>query len=154
MKSISLRKASLDDCEEIFKWRNAEETRKYFHDAKPIEWERHVEWFHNILNNGNRHLLLGEEAGNVFGVLRYDVFDATANVSVYLVPGMYGKGRGTSMLNEGTKWIKENLPFVNKIVAEILSENQASRKAFMKAGFVEEPSKNYLLYTYSFNESP
>ena len=55
---IRLRPANLEDCKNLFQWRNAEETRTFFFDSFPIPWENHHKWLENILIDEWGHLKL------------------------------------------------------------------------------------------------
>jgi UDP-2,4-diacetamido-2,4,6-trideoxy-beta-L-altropyranose hydrolase len=137
MSQIKLRRATPDDMRSLFEWRNAPETRHYAFDPKPIAWEDHQRWFRASLGRDDRHLLIGEMDGEAVGVLRYDVEEKWAEISIYLVPGKSGRGLGTALLCAGNAWLALNLPAITSIRAKILPENIPSRKAFLKAGYVE-----------------
>jgi UDP-2,4-diacetamido-2,4,6-trideoxy-beta-L-altropyranose hydrolase len=134
---IRLRPANLEDCKNLFQWRNAEETRTFFFDSFPIPWENHHKWLENILIDENRFLLIGEGDGHPVGVLRYDIKDNSAECSVYLVPEMSGKGLGTALLKVGSEWVKKEFPDIKEIKAIIFPQNQSSLRAFTKAGYGE-----------------
>ena len=134
---ITLRMATIDDCEAIYKWRNAEETRRHFFDHGLIKWEDHRRWLENTIRNPDKVLLIGEFHGQEVGVLRYDHVDEAAVVSVYLLPETYGQGMGTQLLRAGTDWVKQNFSDVKRIRAEVLFSNFSSKKAFEKAGYKE-----------------
>ena len=134
---ITLRMATMDDCEAIYNWRNAEETRRHFFDHDLIKWEDHWRWFGDTIRNPNRILLIGEFRGHEVGVLRYDHVGETAVVSVYLLPGMHGQGLGSQLLRAGTDWVKQNFFDVQRIRAEVLFSNFSSKRAFEKAGYKE-----------------
>jgi UDP-2,4-diacetamido-2,4,6-trideoxy-beta-L-altropyranose hydrolase len=134
---ITLRMATMDDCEAIYKWRNSEETRKYFFDHGLIKWEDHYRWFGDTIRNPDRVLLVGEFHNQEIGVLRYDHVGEAAVVSVYLLPGTHGQGLGPQLLRAGTDWVKQNFSDVKRIRAEVLFSNFSSKKAFEKAGYKE-----------------
>ena len=71
-----------------------------------------------------------------FGVLRYDVEEVVAEVSVYLVPGQLGKGLGAPLLLAGSAWVRHNVPAVRTIHARIRADNVASRWVFERALYV------------------
>lgn len=132
---ITLRIATMDDCEAIYKWRNAEETRKYFFDPSLIMWKEHCRWFEDTITNPDRVFLVGEYHDQGVGVLRYDHIGENVFVSVYLRPGIHGQGIGAQLLRAGTSWVKQNFSDVKKIRAEILFSNFFSKMAFEKAGY-------------------
>ena len=134
---IMIRRAVPEDCDSIYDWRNAEETRSYIFNATPIPLEMHRQWYHNSLNNPSRLLLIGEHEGKPVGVLRYDLDGAYALVSVYLVPGTQGQGIGTELIRNGSAWLHRHYPSVDTVKAEIFRENFASLRAFEAAGYRE-----------------
>ena len=134
---ITLRVATMDDCEAIYKWRNAEETRRHFFDHGLIKWEDHCRWFEDTIRNPDRLFLVGEFHDQEVGVLRYDHVGEAAVVSVYLLPGTHGQGLGSQLLRAGTDWVKQNFSDVKRIRAEVLFSNFSSKRAFEKAGYKE-----------------
>lgn len=135
--SITVRKAGQSDCDSIYEWRNAEETRRHIFDKRVIPIEDHRSWFQNTLTNHDRILLIGEISGRPVGVLRYDFTADQALISVYLVPGGQGQGVGTELIRCGSRWLKENHPEINAVNAEIMNSNVASLRAFEQAGYQE-----------------
>lgn len=133
---ITLRAATINDASNLFEWRNAIETRRYSSNPNPIEIENHLRWLQHSLTLPNRRLLIAEHQNKPIGVLRFDIDSLDqAEISIYLVPGLAGKGWGTKILESGTEWVKDNLPQVKNLVAKILMENIGSQRAFEKAGF-------------------
>nr|WP_229309696.1 GNAT family N-acetyltransferase [Legionella pneumophila] len=134
---IILRAATINDASNLFEWRNALETRRYSSNPNPIEIADHLRWLQHSLVLPNRRLLIAEHQNNPIGVLRFDidVLLEQAEVSIYLVPGLAGKGWGTKILESGTEWIKNNLPQIKNLVAKILADNVSSQRAFEKAGY-------------------
>ena len=112
---IELRKATVNDAEMTYEWRNHPETRRYSHSAVEIIKENHIEWFRNAVVNSNRLLLIAEAERKIdsnilkfnLGVLRYDFTDNTALVSVYLNPTLHGQGYGTAILIAGSDYLRQ-----------------------------------------------
>jgi spore coat polysaccharide biosynthesis predicted glycosyltransferase SpsG/RimJ/RimL family protein N-acetyltransferase len=134
-RETSLRRAELGDCGNVYTWRNAEETRRHSFGSDPIFRGEHDQWFAATLANPGQVLLIGEYQGDAVGVLRYDLKGEDAMVSVYLVPGKHGYGYGPDLLRAGCKWLRKNQTGIRSVVAEVLTANQASVKAFLEAGF-------------------
>lgn len=136
MNEITLRKATIDDMELTFNWRNAPENRYYcIASSDLIDITTHTNWFNKILVDKNRYLLIAEINKNPIGVLRYDIINNSAEISIHLKPGTSGKGIGTALIVKGSAWLKDTVPSVKHIIANILPENIPSQKAFAKAGF-------------------
>jgi len=134
---ITLRMATMDDCEAIFRWRNAEETRRHIFNSELISLDEHRRWFMESLENPNRQILIAELCGRSAGVFRYDIDGGLAVISIYTVPGIKGYGIGTQIIRTGSKWLRRHFPNIHKIQAKVLPENVVSKKAFVNAGYTE-----------------
>jgi UDP-2,4-diacetamido-2,4,6-trideoxy-beta-L-altropyranose hydrolase len=137
---LILQPASMDDCETLFNWRNHPLTRQHSNETQEIQWETHCVWLKETLVNPQRVLLIAsktlpelDEEG--IGVLRFDLQGTQALVSIYLAPEKIGQGYGTNLLQTGAKWIQEQYPSIETLVAEIRSGNAASVHSFKKAGY-------------------
>jgi UDP-2,4-diacetamido-2,4,6-trideoxy-beta-L-altropyranose hydrolase len=137
---VTLRRASAGDCDAIHAWRNAGETRRYSGDSNVIPIEQHRAWFARVVEDEKVALLVGEREGSPVGVLRYDVGGARAVVSVYVVPGLHGRGLGPALLRAGTAWMLEHYPDVTELRAEVRHDNAASIQAFAAAGYTMQSS--------------
>lgn len=133
--NLTLRPATAEDREAVYLWRNHEETRQHFSETGEISPQTHEAWFEKALGNSNRLLLIGEFNGNPVGVIRYDFDGTDAGITVYLVPGYYGKGYGPMLLERGSAWIQANRPEVRRLSANVLHSNDSARRAFERAGF-------------------
>lgn len=138
---IALRRATKNDCDALFVWRNHPAIRQFSGNSQEIKWEAHCEWFEKALLNNRRVLLVAEcsseDTVKPLGVLRYDFGDSAieAVISAYLVPESMGKGLGVPLLKAGTEWMKAQFPFLQRVKADVLPENKASLKTFERAGF-------------------
>jgi UDP-2,4-diacetamido-2,4,6-trideoxy-beta-L-altropyranose hydrolase len=133
--NISIRLAEERDSENIFHWRNADETRQYIYNQEIIPWESHLVWFQSIIINPDRQLLIGEIDQKPIGVIRYDFDKKDALISIYLIPGLSNNGMGTALIHSGNQWIKTHHPKIKRVLAEVFPSNQGSRKAFENVGF-------------------
>lgn len=138
VERIHLRAARPEDSAAIYAWRNHPDTRAQSFVGEAIAPEVHARWFAGVMTDPLRHLLIGEEDGQPLGVLRYDI-DARspdlAVVSLYLVPGLAGRGGGTRMLLAGQRWLAEQHSEITHLEASIRAGNAASHGAFRAAGF-------------------
>ncbi len=134
-RAVHVRPARPDDGEQLFAWRNAEETRRHSRDSAPLTLKGHLEWLRGCLEDDNRVLLVGEDEGKPLGALRYDLGPAVATVSIYLDPALQGRGYGPRLLLAGEAWLRRAKPWIRTVRAEIIATNEASRRAFEEAGF-------------------
>jgi UDP-2,4-diacetamido-2,4,6-trideoxy-beta-L-altropyranose hydrolase len=142
---INLRPARDEDCDQLHAWRNAPGTRRFSGGGAEITLEAHRAWFAATLADPAHVLLVGESIGvdgesTPVGVLRYDLDDEQATISVYLVPGREGAGLGAAMIEAGDRWLGRNHPEMITVRARISPENRASLGAFRAAGYAAEAS--------------
>jgi RimJ/RimL family protein N-acetyltransferase len=90
-------------------------------------------------------LLIGTILGQDIGVLRYDTEEETAEISVYLDPGLHGLGLGAMLIAAGNRWLENEASFVKVVVARIRPENRASLRAFGEAGFQSDGADRLIL---------
>lgn len=131
---VALVEATPADSEKVFAWRNDPRIRRFSTNPEEISWEGHSRWFGEVLADQSRHLLIAKEDGAPVGVFRLDVEDGSAEVSIYVAPGLAGRGYGTAVLEAGTEWAKANLT-VASLIAKASEKNEASVRLFRTAGF-------------------
>lgn len=139
---IDIRVARLDDSESIFEWRNHSAIRMASRNPELINWENHQKWFASLQTSPDRLLLIGQREGLPVGVVRFDIKDNKAEVSIYLVPNIQPPARGRALLQSAEKWLSANRPRVNIISAHVLGGNGRSQNLFSGAGY-EVESINY-----------
>ncbi len=133
--AVEIRRAQPGDCDYVFAWRNHPETRRYSLDSAEIDWQTHSDWFARVLADPERELLIAEEDGRPVGVLRYDLEAGCARISIYLQPGLGGRGLGVRLLLAAEAWLCRERGDVQALEAEIRVDNMASMAAFQAAGF-------------------
>lgn len=139
--ALSLRRAVEADCANVFGWRNHPDTRRYALDPTEIDFQSHEQWFSKVIKDPSRMLLIAELKGTPVGVLRFDIQpEGQALISIYLVPGMSGKGWGLRVLLSGEHWLKQERPEIQQCEAEIVGANRASLAFFDAAGYKLERS--------------
>jgi UDP-2,4-diacetamido-2,4,6-trideoxy-beta-L-altropyranose hydrolase len=134
---LQLRPARVQDCDAVHAWRNDPATRRYALDGRAIGIDEHRAWYASVLADPARRLLIVERESTAepVGVLRYDLAGDEATISVYLVPGLQGRGLGIEVIVAGDRWLKANHPDVTRVLAEVLADNVASAAAFAAAGY-------------------
>ena len=132
---IVVRRANLSDTERTFDWRNHPSIRAVSHNSEEIEFADHKRWFADVLSSTSRFMLIGERGGEPVGVVRFDVDDGVAVVSIYLAPGHSAKGDGGKLLLAAEAWLAQEVPRVQTVAADIRPGNDASAKMFMRCGY-------------------
>lgn len=137
---IQIRIAGSDDAEKLFEWRNHPSIRAVSRHHEPIEWEDHHNWFTETLSSNDRALLIGYREEEPIGVVRFDVRQDGAEVSIYIVPGVTQAGLGSELLQAAEGWLSANQPEVDKISAHVLASNERSIRLFSGSGYRLESS--------------
>lgn len=139
---IEIRTATPDDSEKIFQWRNHSSIRAVSCNANLIDWQDHQRWFASVLKDPDRVLLIGWRAESPIGVVRFDVQNDEAEVSIYLVPDGASSRQGRNLLQSAEQWLTANYPAIRKIGAHVLGANVRSQRLFIGTGYQVE-STNY-----------
>ena len=134
-----IRPATPQDSDDLFTWRNDQQTRAMSISIDEVAHADHDRWFDATLSNPNRVLYIGEVDNNKIGMCRFDIGeDKTAIVSINLNPLMRGKGWSVEFLKRSIDTFWE----ISKIDlnATIKHNNTASIKCFENIGFVHKTS--------------
>ncbi len=149
--NITLRKASMADCETIFQWQSNPEVRKYLRNTAPVSWLEHVTWFTSTLStNTKKNLYLIKLEKDTVGMLRFDqvkrsdylcinienkitnekLKEISWEISIIIAPNFQGKRLAYLALKKIPNDYKQY-----DIFAEVHKENIASQNTFINAGF-------------------
>jgi UDP-2,4-diacetamido-2,4,6-trideoxy-beta-L-altropyranose hydrolase len=134
--SIKIRLAVKSDLKNLFDWRNDLKIRNSSRNSDPILWEDHQRWFNTVLANKKTELIIGSIGNKTVGVVRFDMEDSAAEVSIYLVPNGGFSGLGRHLLLSAEEWLKRTRPEIRIIRACVLGENKASKSLFMNSNYV------------------
>lgn len=127
---IEIKQAGKDNSKNIFEWRNNKNIRDVSINSALISWEDHQKWFDAVLADKNRELVIGVTGNETVGVVRFDMVNDEAEVSIYLIPGCGFAGQGRNLLMSAERWLKAKRPDIKSIFASVLSENEASKNLF------------------------
>ena len=140
MPSLTIRPATELDSRELFEWRNDPQTRAVSLSTDEVLWEDHERWFAASLVNPGRHIYVChatvEDKEESIGMVRFDLDEAQAEVSINLNPSARGRGFGSLALTTGIERFLSDQPHVRQLTAQIRDSNGASVAVFAKAGFV------------------
>ncbi len=132
---FQLRSVQQNDCRLLWKWSNAPEVRAVSFCYKSILWEDHVQWFKSKLMNPNCIFYIAINKNDVpIGQIRYDIENSEAIVSMSIDPNFRNQDYGSRLIKLACKKLFSDFD-VNRINAYIKLSNQASVRAFFKAGF-------------------
>lgn len=125
-RSVSLRPATRQDMDRIYRWRNDSDIYRWFREQDDeLEWHDHVEWFRN--RPADREDLIIEYLGRPVGVVSVA---ADGDVGIYIgEKRLWGRGLASAALEEALDGRDRTLS------AEIRAENTASQRLFERHGF-------------------
>jgi len=135
---LKIRKAIIDDSNDILEWRNDPSTRQMSFNSDVISFSTHNKWFNNSLQNKNRYLLIVEEEGRKISVVRFDIIEekSTAEISISLNPLEKRKGFSSKVISKSISYFNIiNNKRIKTVIAKIKKKNIASKHSFSKCGF-------------------
>lgn len=134
--SLELRPAHEGDMADLYAWRSHPAVSAVSRNNGVLALDEHRQWLAGVLADPARILLIGELGpGQPIGVVRFDVRDERAEVSIYLVPERIGSGLGGALLHAAEQWLTRQRPGIAILEAAVLPGNRASHGLFVRAGY-------------------
>lgn len=132
-----LRKATEEDMELLYKWANDPLVRANSFSTEIIDYEKHQEWFQNLLvdNSSIQYIYLCDN--EMIGQIRIKIKDEMAELSYSIRADRRHMGHGKNILQLLKEQIKIDCPRVKKLTGNVKAENIASQQALLSAGFTE-----------------
>lgn len=155
--NLYFREAIIEDCEDIFQWRNNKITRDMSISSEIVKYNEHVEWFKSTLNDPHEVcLFFKDQLVNLkLGIVRFqlDKKMVTGLISINLSPESRGKNYAKPCLTNAISFLKKNFINCRALYAEIKVDNIPSIKTFEGLDFqLFEEKKvrdNFLMYKLS-----
>jgi UDP-2,4-diacetamido-2,4,6-trideoxy-beta-L-altropyranose hydrolase len=136
--AITLRPATLEDCEMVLQWRNDPFIVAHGSWRREIQREEHLQWFAETVRGSTRRMYIILHADNPVGQIRFDRENQMdCVISVYLMQPYVGRGWGTEAIRIGCREIFQVWD-VTRLIACVREDNPAGRAAFLKASFREQ----------------
>ncbi|MBT5956057.1 MAG: UDP-2,4-diacetamido-2,4,6-trideoxy-beta-L-altropyranose hydrolase [Candidatus Marinimicrobia bacterium] len=135
IRAIEIKRAGKDDSKNIFEWRNNPKIRDVSRNSVLISWEEHQRWFDAVLADTNRVFVIGTSGNEMVGVVRFEIENDVAEVSIYLVPEGGFSGHGRNLLLSAEQWLKSNRSEIKMINASVLGKNEASKNLFLNSNY-------------------
>lgn len=136
--TVSLRSATLADCEAVWEWNFAPDVRAMSNDPSIVELARHAAWYVHRLELGAFWIV--ELDGVAVGCVRID----NGRISIALASSARGKGVGRAAIAAACD------AWAGPVTAQIRNDNQPSRAAFEACGFVTTGSTERVM-TYQWS---
>jgi RimJ/RimL family protein N-acetyltransferase len=137
--ALSLRAAASSDAARVLGWQQAAGVREHFRIQRPPEASEHARWFSNRLDQDEPFFWLIERGDTQAGFIRLDPvkneFD-TFEVAIVIAPELQGEGIGSWAISQ----LRSRFPHFT-LLADVEPENEASRRAFEKAGFLSKSGR-------------
>jgi len=128
-----IRRATIDDCEMVFSWRNSPEVMEQSTLQRQVTWDEHQNWFANAIAGTVRLLwIIQSNAGTV----RVDKTDSRGVVSIYVLKEFQGQGKGTTSLISACREAFTHWNDVMELQAHIREDNVRSMSMFAACGFM------------------
>jgi RimJ/RimL family protein N-acetyltransferase len=133
---LRLRQVREDDCRLLWEWANDKEVRASAFSSDPIPWEEHVRWFMRKLHEPTCFLFIAVDYEDTpLGQVQFDVDkDGEAEISVSIDRDKRGLGYGALLISKAVKEVIR-VTHIRVVHAFIKSNNEASMRAFERAGF-------------------
>jgi RimJ/RimL family protein N-acetyltransferase len=121
-----------------FHWANEAEARKQSYRSDAIPLAEHSRWFAARLADPGTRLWVAEASGDPAGQIRFQRDGDTVWISFSVDARFRGRGIGGFLLREGVRLLKEESPWPTlRIRGAVKKSNLASRKAFLRSGYIE-----------------
>ncbi len=134
-KTLRLRRVREDDCRLLWRWANDPGVREVSFSPEPITWEDHVHWFKTTIEDPHCVFSLAvNNEGVPIGQVRSATKGDDAVISLSIDSKFRDQGYGTTMIRQAT-WELFGSCDVSVIHAYVKWDNNASIRAFVKAGF-------------------
>jgi UDP-2,4-diacetamido-2,4,6-trideoxy-beta-L-altropyranose hydrolase len=145
MSGFTLRPATLEDGEAVWRWRNSPGARAASRATDEIPLSAHLDWFAQAIASTRRVILIGHSKGASVGMVRFDhADDGCWDVSIAIDPARTGRGLGSALLKRACDWLRADR-VVGRLTATAREANAASLAAFQKAGFtLGEPREGWV----------
>jgi len=137
-EKVRLRRVRENDCRLLWEWANDPDVRAVSFSSEPIPWEEHLRWFNFKLSDSDCLFLIAEDSTGIpVGQVRFDkVRKNEAVISVSVDRENRGKGYGSTIIQLASQKLFD-LTEIHVIHAYMKQNNEASIRAFMKAGYQE-----------------
>ncbi len=136
---ITLRNAELQDCRDVWLWRNDPVTRKMSRNGCHVTWEAHQRWFASLIGDDGRWMLIGVAEQAKIGVVRFEPVadcDNCFEISINVNPVYRRQGVGQPLLLAAIEWFRSQTNDAT-LIAEIKQGNSASMRIFERLGFAK-----------------
>lgn len=130
--TLTLRKATADDCELLFNWVNDQSVRANAINKESILWEKHKLWYASKIKSADTYLLILQLSGKPVGQVRYEREGDCLIVDYSIDKEYRNQGLGKIILEKSLEYLSGK-----SIKAYVLPGNLASAKIFESLEFIQ-----------------
>ena len=152
-KKFSLKKVKFKNYLIIFNWINDTTTRENSINKKKISIETQKNWLRKKVNSKNDYFKFFFILNKKIGLIRYDDCGDYFKLNYLIEKNYRGKNFSSIMINMSLEDNFKN--FTKPIVAEVMENNQVSKKVLLKCGFkqvINEKNNKLIKFIYKSNE--
>lgn len=152
---LILKEISLEDSDNIVRWRNDDEIRYFLFDSTALTMEKHFKWFERYKEDKTRiDVIIIEKATKypigTAGLQKIDFQNKKCSIS-YMIGEKSAQGKGYGLEAIGAMCEFGFIEFgIRKIYAEIDKKNVKSILLILKAGFSYDEAKDYMINERNF----
>lgn len=129
---------SLKEKEEVLKWRNHPEIRKYLFNKKEISLKEHLQFIESLKEKNDKIYLKVSD----LGVVNFHLKKQIAILGIHKNPKKQKVGK--ILLNEALKYAFKTLK-VKKIILEVFEENKKAINLYKQFGFTKIAKNDNLI---------
>jgi UDP-2,4-diacetamido-2,4,6-trideoxy-beta-L-altropyranose hydrolase len=134
-RELTLRLARESDCRLLFAWADDPAARAASFHSASLSWEDHSRWFADRMQDPQSVIYIGETArGEPVGVVRFQIKDEIAALSVNVAPQFRGRGWGRELIMFSTRSVVRARS-ARRVHAFVKPENQGSIRLFEASRF-------------------
>lgn len=142
---VSIRPITINDTDNIVKWRNSPAVKRYLYTQDELTPEQHIKYFNDVVKAGKciQFIIVINENGNfedigtVF-IKNIDIKNRKGEFGIFIGEES-ARGKGYSKI--ATKEILDyafNIMCLNKVYLSVMEDNIPAIKAYKDVGFVQD----------------
>lgn len=137
---LTFRPANISDARSIWEMRNDPVSREASINTEFIEYENHVKWFQQSLENPDRKIFIVEREGSPVGLVRADAIRDGHKITWIVAPAERGRGIGKKMVKAFIEQFHET------VYAEVKKNNFFSIRVAENCGMRKYDEVDGVLY--------
>ena len=133
-----LREATEKDTNILFCWVNDPAVRESAFSTKKISYKEHTEWYNIFLKRTDCKQYIYMYDNEAVGQARVEICQNEAEIDYSICREKRHMGHGKKLLKLLCIQVRIDFPDVQKLTARVKTDNIASQRAFITAGYTEK----------------